>query len=269
MHGGGVSNRYPAARPPEKLLLVSPLRSASSAVSATACAEAPADDIDRASHRLDDAADVAAELEALRTAAVVLTAHPPAAGALAHCRVHAVDGQSGRFVLETLSPAAPTPGHTVFTAVRPGAKLQFTLDAQWDDTASGLPRFASPLPEDFLRLQRRAFERLDAPLGRDFGAEFIHLGQRFQLAVSDLSAGGIGLRASPRQAAMLRAGLRLPRVRLSLDGAPLAVIDLEVRLCRAFRSYLLGRQVHVGCRFVDPQPSAQAALAQAIDRLGH
>lgn len=239
----------------------------SSAASATRAAEPTSGEIDWPSHRLDDAAQVAAELEALRAGAIVLTAHPPAAGALAQCRVHSVDANAGRFVLETLSPVPPVAGHTLFTAVRPGAKLQFALDAQWDAADGGLPQMASPLPRDFMRLQRRAFERLDAPLGRDFGAEFTHLGQHLQLAVSDLSAGGIGLRASPHQAAMLRAGLRLSRVRLSLDGAPVAVIDLEVRLCRAFRSYLLGRQVHVGCRFVDPEPAAQAALAQAISRL--
>ena len=244
-----------------------PLPSASSAASAAPAAEPIPGPIDPAAHRVHDLAQVCAELEALRAAAAVLTAHPPAAGTLAQCRVHSVDANAGRFVLEALSPVVPASGHTVFTTVCPGAKLQFALDARWDSTAGSLPQMASPLPQDFMRLQRRAFERLDAPLGRDFGAEFTHLGQRFQLAVSDLSAGGIGLRASPRQAAMLRTGLRVSRVRLSLDGAPLAVVDLEVRLCRAFRSYLLGRQVHVGCRFIDPAPAARAALEHAIGRL--
>ncbi|MFC3533469.1 PilZ domain-containing protein [Vogesella facilis] len=104
------------------------------------------------------------------------------------------------------------------------------------------------LPWQLTRWQRRAFLRLDAPLGRSFSASFTLLGEPYQANVYDLSLGGIGLYASPRELPQLHPGRLLPKVRIELGHGRVLQAELEVRLCRPFQSRLLGEQLHVGCR---------------------
>lgn len=146
-------------------------------------------------------------------------------------------------------------------------QLQFTLDGvvPLPDGRSG--RFTAPLPGELRRSQRRAFPRLGVPLGRPFQAEFTVYGETYYANVYDLSLGGVGLRAAPRDVPELYAGKRLQKVSLELGRGTLLTVELEVRMWRPFRSRLLGEQVHIGCRFVDLAPAAQAKLARVVAEL--
>jgi hypothetical protein len=57
------------------------------------------------------------------------------------------------------------------------------------------------------------------------------------------------------------------RVRLELGPDSVMIADLEVRLSRTFRSFLLGEQVQIGCQFINLSPVMQEELARLLDKL--
>lgn len=116
-------------------------------------------------------------------------------------------------------------------------------------------------------VQRRGYARVHAPVGLPFTAEFTLGGRLRVLGVDDLARGGIGLRASPTQAALLYVGRRLPRVWLELGPRSGFLVELEVRSRRVLQTFLLGQQYVVGCRFAGLSAQAEAVLARALAEL--
>jgi hypothetical protein len=45
------------------------------------------------------------------------------------------------------------------------------------------------------------------------------------------------------------------------------IADLEIRLSRTFRSFLLGEQVQIGCQFINLSPSMEEELKRLLDQL--
>jgi Predicted glycosyltransferase len=88
------------------------------------------------------------------------------------------------------------------------------------------------------------------------------------LQLYDFSAGGIGMRAHPRDTIGLYVGRKLSRVRLELGPDKVMIADLEIRLSRTFRSFLLGEQVQIGCRFLNLTDAMQDELKALLDNLG-
>jgi flagellar brake protein len=218
-------------------------------------------------HRLKDPSKIAAELQALAAEATCITLYPAGSDAFLFCCVQTVDVAGRRFVLQAMASTAPPAGDTLFVAIRGDAKLQFCLLAQWTVDEGGPPRLSADFPDDLVRLQRREFQRLEAPLGRSCTAEFMLGAQLYQLSVSDISLGGLGLRAAARDLTALPIGLRLSRVCLELDGGDVLLVDLEVRRCQPFRSYLLGEQLHIGCSFIHMTPEARSSIDRFVQRL--
>jgi len=56
-------------------------------------------------------------------------------------------------------------------------------------------------------------------------------------------------------------------VRLELGPDTVMIADLEVRLSRTFRSFLLGEQVQIGCQFVNLSPAMQEELTRVLQEL--
>jgi c-di-GMP-binding flagellar brake protein YcgR len=116
-------------------------------------------------------------------------------------------------------------------------------------------------------LNRRAEPRLESPLGMNYGARFTLLGKVFEMPLYDFSRGGVGLRATPEQALELYVGKKLEGVQLEL-GTSLAVsADLEIRLLRPFRTFLLGQQVQVGCRISNITMQMRQTLERAVVKI--
>jgi hypothetical protein len=90
------------------------------------------------------------------------------------------------------------------------------------------------------------------------------LGRPRSFSIDDVSLGGLGLRADVEQGRGVFVGQRLARVRLVFGEQEALVADLEVRSRRNFRSFLVGEQVHVGCRFTGLGPEAEAGLQQLL-----
>lgn len=136
-------------------------------------------------------------------------------------------------------------------------------DAHPHSEAEGPAQAVEPMPAG----ERRSTPRRDSPLVPALRAEFTLLGRARSFNIDDVSLGGLGLRGAVDEGRGIFIGQRLPRVRLVLDTHEALVADLEVRSRRHFRSFLVGEQVHVGCRFTDLGAEAEAALRQLLDRL--
>jgi hypothetical protein len=92
-------------------------------------------------------------------------------------------------------------------------------------------------------------------------------GKVFELPLYDFSRGGVGLRATPEQALELYVGKKLDGVLLELGSSLIVSADLEVRLLRPFRTFLLGQQVQVGCRISNITMQMRQTLERAVDKV--
>jgi hypothetical protein len=75
------------------------------------------------------------------------------------------------------------------------------------------------------------------------------------------------MRCPPRDAVGLHVGRKLQRVRLDMGPGSVLICDLEIRLARHFRSFLLGEQVQIGCQFLNMSENMKDDLAKLIDKM--
>ena len=195
-------------------------------------------------HEMRDAFDIGEALTALSEAGAMLTVYPAGDAPPLPAHIASVEPDAPRFAL-SLSGNGPLPaGHATFVAALPNdARLQFELDSDWRDLNH------LPFPDTCLVLERRTTQRADTSLVDYFTATLSVSGRQIELPLCDFATGGIGLHAQPDAAQALHVGQKLKNVRLQLGPALSIVADLEVRMLRPFRSYLLGEQVQVGCRY--------------------
>jgi c-di-GMP-binding flagellar brake protein YcgR len=205
---------------------------------------------DASPHAMRDPFDIGETLSSLATSGEALTIYPAGSSEPLLARIESVHPEEPHFTLDLAGNAPIPPGRASFVAALGGnAKLQFELESDWL-AAPGQPNLVPAVfPEICLVLNRRAAPRLDTPVNGSYAATFILTNKSFELPLCDYSSGGVGLRATPEQAKELYVGRKLKAVRLQLGPALAIVADLEIRLLRPFRSFLLGEQVQVGCSF--------------------
>lgn len=183
-------------------------------------------------------------------------------------RILSVDPELPHFVMELNDGQTLPPGGVTFVAWLRNAKLQFKLaDPAWRPLPGTPALIPMTFPETCQVLNRRATERLETPLGGNFTASFVVSGAPYELPLYDLSVGGVGLRCAKKDAKGLIKGRRLVDVRLELGPDTVIVTDLEVRLTRSYRSFLLGEQLHVGCKYMNMPPETERAIAGLLARM--
>jgi c-di-GMP-binding flagellar brake protein YcgR len=219
-----------------------------------------------ATHEMRHPADIGATLRALAESGEAITIYP-AGQDFIMARVEAVDVEGGSFVLDLADGARLPSGHAVFVAALGGnAKLQFEMEHEW----TGQPGFpnlvTAPFPASCQVLNRRAEPRLESPVGGSYSARFTIFSKVYELPLYDFSGGGVGLRASPEQALDLYVGKKLEGVELELGPSLSINADLEIRLMRPFRTFLLGQQVQVGCRISNITMQMRQSLERAVER---
>ena len=219
---------------------------------------------DSGAHDMRDPFDIGDALTTLALTGEPVTVYPRGQD-FVMARIDSVDPEHKVFTLELAGDDVLAEGEAVFVAaLGSNAKIQFELDADWA-IVEGRPELVQlPLPEVCLVLNRRAEPRLESPVGMNYGARFTLLGKVFEMPLYDFSRGGVGLRATPEQALELYVGKKLEGVQLEL-GTSLAVsADLEIRLLRPFRTFLLGQQVQVGCRISNISMQMRQTLERAV-----
>lgn len=216
----------------------------------------PADSVSRigndvAPHEMRDPFDIGEALAALSLSGDPVTLYPGQADPIV-ARIESVDPELPHFMFDFTGASAPPPGRaTVVAAIGGSAKLQFDLES--DFTAlPGQPHLVpAEFPDTCLVLNRRAQRRFETPVGGNYMAYFGLGGKQYELPLYDFSQGGVGMRAAPEQCFGLSVGKKLIGVRLELGTALTITADLEVRLLRPFRTFLLGEQVQIGCSFAN------------------
>ena len=215
-------------------------------------------------HEMRDAYDIGETLSNLAGSGEPLTIYAASIAEPILARIDSVHPEEPHFTLDVAGDVAMPRGRATFVAALGGnAKLQFELESEWT-AAPGQPNLVPAVfPEVCLVLNRRAAPRLDTPVNGNYAAAFSLMNKPFELPLCDYSIGGVGLRATPEQAAQLYLGRKLKRVRLQLGPALAIVADLEIRLLRPFRSFLLGEQVQVGCSI----DNIEMQMHQHLERL--
>jgi c-di-GMP-binding flagellar brake protein YcgR len=218
-------------------------------------------------HAMTDAVQILETLSGLAQTGEAVTVYPMGQE-FVMARIDAVDPERRCFVLELAYDVMLAEGKAVFTASLGGnAKMQFELKANWTAVQDRAGVVELPLPESCQVQNRRAEARLESPLSGSYGARFTMLGKPFELPLYDFSLGGVGLRATPEQAYEFYVGKKLEGVELELGPSLTIVADLEVRLLRPFRTFLLGQQVQVGCRISNINMQMKQRLERAVSKV--
>ncbi len=215
-------------------------------------------------HEMRDAFDIGDALSMLSQTGEPVTVYPRGLD-LVMARIDTIDAERRSFRLDLAEDQVLPEGRACFVASLGGnAKIQFELDANWTIVPGAGNLVELPLPAACLVLNRRAEQRLDTPVGVNFSARFAMLGKTFDMPLYDFSRGGVGLRATPDQAYELYVGKKLEGVHLELGPSLAVTADLEVRLLRPFRTFLLGQQVQVGCRISNISMQMRQSLDRAV-----
>lgn len=229
----------------------------------------PADSVSRigsnlAPHEMRDPFDIGEALTALAGSGDPVTVYSGILDPML-ARIESVDPELPHFVFDFTGSALPPRGPATFVATIGGsAKLQFELDSDWS-AVPGQPHLVpAEFPEACLVLNRRAARRVETPVGGNYCATFSLANKQYELPLYDFSQGGVGLRATPEQCFGLSVGKKLMGVRLELGPALVVVADLEVRLLRPFRTFLLGEQVQIGCSFASISMQMQQTLERFV-----
>lgn len=184
---------------------------------------------------------------------------------LGWARVSDVDGQAHRLTLTlAAAPTGPWPAHALGVAhLAGGVRVQWRVPGEWQSTPSGQWQLQMAWPAEVLQLQRRRHPRLSVPLGHHYSASFKWGHRRCELDMDDLSLGGVALRGTRQETAMLFLGRQLPQVVLSMADGTALTVALTVRSRRSYPSFLLGEQVLVGCS-VEAISVEDAALLEGL-----
>lgn len=216
-------------------------------------------------HEMRDPFDIGDTLSMLAQTGEAVTVYPPGRD-LVMARVASIDPERRTFVLDLAEDSLLDEGRACFVASLGGnAKIQFELDANWTIVPGDGHMVELPVPAACLVLNRRAEQRLDTPVGVNYSARFAVLGKVMEMPLYDFSRGGVGLRATPDQAYELYVGKKLEGVDLELGHSLAVQADLEVRLLRPFRTFLLGQQVQVGCRISNITMQMRQSLDRAVN----
>lgn len=225
----------------------------------------PADSVSRiggnvAPHEMRDPFDIGEALNALAVSGDPVTVYADGLETIL-ARIESVDPELPHFVIDfTGAEVLPSGKATFVAAIGGSAKLQFELDSDWS-ALPGQPHLVpATFPDSCLVLNRRAQRRVETPVGGNYMAYFGLNGKQFELPLYDFSQGGVGMRATPEQCFGFSVGKKLIGVRLELGPALVVTADLEVRLLRPFRTFLLGEQVQIGCSFANISMQMQQTL---------
>jgi flagellar brake protein len=157
----------------------------------------------------------------------------------------------------------------VFATTRDKIKVQWNSTRIWRVTHDGKPAFSIALPSSLLRLQRREYYRLTAPIAKPLRCQVPAgepLAKKFEFSVVDLSLGGVALNGPVKEAKFeVGNSYKDCEIHLPETGALVATIVVanlyEVTLRNG------NTAIRSGCRFVDLRGKMMMLLQRYINRL--
>jgi len=219
-------------------------------------------------HDITDPDEIGDALTALAESGDPVSIYQPSSMDVVLARFISVDPELPHFVIQLNEGSTLLPGECTFVAWLGGARFQFKLnDPHWNALPEQPTMVPAQFPERCQVLNRRAAPRVETPLGTYHTASFVLNGKPYEMQLYDFAVGGVGMRCAPRDAQGLHVGRKLQRVRLELGPGSVLICDLEIRLSRHFRSFLLGEQVQIGCQFQNLSPQTLDDLHRILERM--
>lgn len=154
----------------------------------------------------------------------------------------------------------------VFVTSQDRVKVQFSTGPLRQVDLNGRPAFRTQLPTALLKLQRREYYRLAAPMRAPLTCVIPAGEARIEASVTDISIGGVGLSGFPAEHA-LEPGKQYAGCRIALPEEGTILTALEV--CSVQDVTLRSGTVvkRAGCRFVGLPASQQAMVQRYITRI--
>ena len=182
------------------------------------------------------------------------------------------DPNSGRLVLDCgpdpeTNRRALASNKFIFVSNQNHIKIQFSTSALTPIEFKGRPALQVHLPANLLKLQRREYYRLVAPIRAPLRCIVPDLaGARLETEVADISVGGIGISGFPATFVLAQAQL-LPNCRIALPEEGVVVTALEIRNLQQSARRSGQPVLRAGCVFVGIPAPHQAMIQRYIIRI--
>ena len=155
---------------------------------------------------------------------------------------------------EAMNPRALSADKVFCVTRHDKVRVQFVLRGLRQDDHEGRPAFRAPLPEDLLRLQRREYYRLAAPIARPLNCLIPIVADDgttsdLEVHVADISGGGLAF-TQPPDGMTFAKDMRFPQCRIELPEVGTLVATLQVRGVFNVTLRSGGRATRVGCQFI-------------------
>lgn len=189
----------------------------------------------------------------------------------------AVDEASDRFFLDlpeaTENIAYATQARQITLATNlDRVKIQIRLQQLTTGQYQNQNVLVSVIPEALLRLQRREFFRLELPTTNPIRCKLAAASadgfpKIFELALADISGGGISLVAPTEAAEFFPRDALFPQCRLEIPGDGVIQVNLCVRKTIEISATTGQHSLRIGCEFINLTASSQNFIDRYIARI--
>lgn len=159
--------------------------------------------------------------------------------------------------------------HAVFVTRHNQVRIQFDAERIIPANYQNLPAFVTPVPKSLIRVQRREYYRLTAPMGHHLNLSFqAQDGTVVNARIVDISIGGVGIiEPSAGEECRWEAGSIIGNCRIELPEEGVIEADIEIRN-RYQTDTKDGAPVYrIGCRLLLLDSRRSAAIQRYIHRV--
>ncbi len=155
-----------------------------------------------------------------------------------------------------------------FVTSHKGVRVQFAISGLRSAHWEGAQVLVADFPESIVRIQRREFYRLDAPLASPLRCRFVLHGESVESTVVDISLGGVGLlEPEAGYEPNLEPGRVIEECTIDLPGEGLIETPVEIHNAFEHTSHSGHLQRRVGCRFLELTPAMNARIQRYIHKV--
>lgn len=233
---------------------------------------APIEDVDHYSEfMVHSAAEVAFILRSLKQKGAQISAYFNHGKDSLLTSVLDVDADEEELILDvgsnaTANRAILSANRVTFVTSLERVRIQFTTGRLQATSFGGREAMLAAFPDSVLKLQRRDSYRLALPMNQALKCQIHAEGKHFEVAVVDISLGGLGLTDFP-SGLERDIGAVYKDCKIVLPEAGTVVADLEVRSAFSVKLRSGATSYRVGCEFKALRPAMESMIQRYINRV--
>lgn len=156
----------------------------------------------------------------------------------------------------------------IFVTSLDSVKIQWVSNQISPDTFDGRDAFRIAIPSQILRLQRREYYRLTTPVISPLKCRIpTGEGVSVEVALADISAGGVGVVISQPLGVAFEVGATFPGCRVDLPGIGVAEFTISIQSTWEVTMKNGNKSMRAGCQFIDMRPGMQSLIQRYIIKL--